>query len=233
MSTDYVFIKWAELPVARYQTVWHQLHKNRGFTLFFIHHTSEVFDDVWVVKSFQKFALVVQSLQKLFLFYLNHLYRHVWRKAAVWSIVKACVDFSKRTLTQKLTSLHILEFFVEWTFNRIDLIPRLRLIVRLLLFNFVIFRKCARVLKLTGGKIDAYSFNAIRMTVMEFIPVCLEAFWVLACTSVHALESMLMTHTCRCFSDFFTRYKFDSLSRLILHLFRQLFEHKIVNFTFL
>jgi len=50
---------------------------------------------------------------------------------------------------------------------------------------------------------------------------------------VYTLESMLHIFTRRCFTDFFTRNKFNSLGRLILKFFGQLFQNYIVDLSFL
>ena len=71
------------------------------------------------------------------------------------------------------------------------------------------------------------------MTIVQFIAVLFEGLWILACTSVHTLKPMLVIFTCRCFTNFFTRYKFDSLRWLILELLRQFFQNQIVDLTFL
>ncbi len=144
----------------------------------------------------------------------------MWRKTIVWAVVKAFVDLTESTLAQKLTSLHIFEFFVEWTFDRVNLLARLWLFVDLWLFNLLIFRECAGIFKLTGGKVYAYSFYAVWMTIVKFISVLFEALWILACTSMHTLKSMFVNFTWRGFANFFTRYKFNSLKWLILNFLR-------------
>ena len=71
------------------------------------------------------------------------------------------------------------------------------------------------------------------MTIVQFIAVLFEGLWILACTSVHTLKPMLVIFTSRCFTSFFTRYKFDSLSWLIQNLLRQFFQNQVVDLTFL